>query len=150
MAYLKKAMRADDGQSIVEFSLVAPVAILVLLGAIQVILMASMKVALVNGAFESARSAALQAEGDPEGAKVAAQNILEERMGFLPIAPGFLARKPSILSIAISEGEVAVTASADQELLPLVKQWFGFLHAAGVVSLATTATVKLEDSGEGQ
>lgn len=149
MALLGKVAKAEEGQSVVELSLVVPIAIVLVLGIVQILLLATTKSALVNGAFEAARAAAFIVESDPQGAKSAAERVLEKRLQFLPIAPGFLSGKPSVTSLEKSGDEVELTAVVDQMPLPLLQQLYGLWSDSVAIRLSATATAHAEPATGG-
>src|SRR3954451_23971743 len=118
--------RPDGGQAAVELALVLPLVFVVLLGAVQVVLVARDQIAVIHAAREGARAAAVAADPSTEGsaAATAAAGLHGER-----------------LSVAVADGGDQVTVTVRYAVptdVPLV----GIL--VGDVTVTGTATMRSE------
>ena len=118
--------RGDDGQAAVELALALPLVFVVILGAVQVLLVARDQIAVIHAAREGARAAAVAADPADEGtaAATAATGLDGDR-----------------LSVAVADGGDHVTVTvryAAPTDVPLV----GAL--VGDVTVTGTATMRSE------
>ncbi|MCL5291153.1 MAG: pilus assembly protein [Actinobacteria bacterium] len=141
---MRRAVWKESGQSLVEFALVFPVLLLLILGATQLVLLMANKMALENAAFEAVRSAAVKVGKDPREARREAEGIVADRTRMTMVGPGLLVRPVKVKSLRVQEGEVMLTVEGRVELLPLLKQAFWSTGVRREVALSSTATAKKE------
>lgn len=134
----------EHGQSIVEFALTFPVAILLILGSIQVILAVAAKVIVSNAAFDGARSAAVSFAEEPEKARSNAESVVAERSSGMPVGPGFLVGSPEIVGLTRHGDEIALAVEGRVKPLPPFDLVVEVTGGDGLLHLISNAIVKLE------
>ncbi len=141
---MERRLLEDRGQSLVEFALSFPLALLMALIGVQLVLLMGEKMAIENAAFDAVRSAAVRFEKNPSEARLTAEAIVFDRTGMLPMGPGFMKRPVKVVALKRDGDEVHLTVSGTAELLPFIAQAASALGLKGAVELGTTASAKAE------
>lgn len=119
-------MTADQGSAVVEFAVVVPLVIAVLLAGVEVTVLARTQIELTAAAREAAREAATSP--DPSRAVKAAQSSLGSRLGpkvRVSVSRPAEVGKPAIVTLVLPHRLAA----------PLLGGWTVELHARAVMRI---------------
>lgn len=140
---MKTSWKNEHGQAVVEYAVVLPILLLLLVMGLQLTIFAVNKIALSNAAYDAARAKAAVAEPGNSGELAAIRDLARRRaaaaLGYL----GFLNMKVSV-SLAASADVAMAKVGLEQDMLPLIKQATMAAGGKGRISLRETAIVPME------
>jgi len=139
---MKKSWVSDHGQAIVEYAVVLPVLLLLLVMGLQISIFSINKIALANAAYDAARAKATIAVPGNTGELAAIRDLARRRAAALGNL-GFLNMNVSV-SLATSAEVATAKVGLEQDMLPLIKQATMAAGGKGRISLRETAVVPME------
>lgn len=114
--------RNHEGQALVEFALILPIALLILMGIIQFGFLFSGQIGVINAVREAARFGSTSPISDVAGATTNGGNVCKYLLGTAGTNPNAMSRVPGYnLSNVVTGGATYVTYSsyADPHVAPL-------------------------------
>jgi len=146
MFRIKKLNKDEKGQSVVEFALILPILLLIILGTIQFGIIFSSQIAVTNAAREGARVAAVG--GDDSLILTRVRNSLGGHIFIDPISQSNISVTPATRTQADRGNEVTVTI--ENVKLDLFVPVPGIFAKNSEVALSGKASMRLEHlPGEG-
>lgn len=142
MTKKEKIFRGEKGQSLVEFALLLPVLMLILLGIVEFGFMLNAKIVITSAAREGARVLALKGEDSPLVDQAVNDTIdfdyLEiTNLNIIKDAPGNLEDLDDETAIPMA----VITVSGD---VAFITDFFDFLFPAGSINMGSKAEMRVE------
>lgn len=143
IARIKSCVASERGQALVEYAVVTPVILLLLVMGVQMSVFSANKIALANAAYDAARAQAAVADPGNSGESAAIRDLARRRSA---AALGYLGALNLNITVSLATSAEVATAKVglQQDMLPLIKQASMAAGGKGRIDLRETAVVPME------
>lgn len=143
LARIKSCFAYEQGQALIEYAVVIPLVLLLLVMGLQISIFSANKIALANAAYDAARAKAAVAEPGNSGESAAIRDLARRRSAAVLGNLGVLNMKVSV-SLTASADVATAKVALKQDMLPLLKQASMAAGGKGRIELRETAIVPME------